>query len=87
MALAAVAVLAVGGVAAGVAVLGSGRNQDHPARSKPAPSVAANREHAAAWIANQVSPATVVSCDPVTCVMIESHGFPASRIGILARGR
>ena len=87
MALAAVAVLAVGGVAAGIAVLGSGGHQNHPARSKPAPSVAVNREHASAWIANQVSPATVVSCDPVTCVMIESHGFPASHVRDLGPGK
>ena len=46
-----------------------------------------NRDHAAAWIAHQVSPSAMVSCDPVTCVVIESHGFPASHVHALGPGQ
>ncbi|HEY8047360.1 MAG TPA: hypothetical protein VIF35_24075 [Streptosporangiaceae bacterium] len=85
--LAAGVVLVLGGVAAGIAFLGSGGHQSHQPRSDSGPTVSVNRDHAAAWVASQVSPATVVSCDPVTCVMIESHGFPASHVRTLGPGK
>ncbi|MGH3067189.1 MAG: hypothetical protein ACRDMI_01225 [Streptosporangiaceae bacterium] len=85
--LAAVVVLVLGGVAAGFAFLGSGGHQSHRPNSDSGPTVAVNRDRAAAWLASQVSPATVVSCDPVTCVMIESHGFPASHVRALGPGK
>ncbi len=82
------AAVVVGGVAAGFAFLGSGGHQNHRASSNPGPTtVVVNRDHAAAWVASQVSPTTVVSCDPVTCVLIESHGFPASRVRTLGPGK
>jgi putative peptide zinc metalloprotease protein len=50
-------------------------------RSGPAPaSAAANRAQAAAWVAQQVSPGAVVSCDPATCGQLQRDGFPAARL-------
>ena len=85
--LAAAVVIVLGGVAAGFAFLGSGGHQSHQASSSSGPTALVNRDHAAAWVANQVSPATMVSCDPATCVLIESHGFPASHVRILGPGK
>ena len=85
--LAAAVVLVAGGVVAGFAFLGSGGQQSHRPSSDPAPTAMVNRDHAAAWVASQISPATVVSCDPATCVLIESHGFPASHVRILGPGK
>ena len=45
----------------------------------PAPA-AANQAQAAAWVAQQVSPGTVVSCDPATCGQLRRDGFPAARL-------
>src|SRR6266851_726511 len=84
--LAAALLLVIGGVTAGVAFAGHSGHHDHLASSNSVATIVVNREHAAAWIARQVSPATVVSCDPVTCVLIESHGFPASHVRGLATG-
>jgi hypothetical protein len=36
------------------------------------------RDLAAAWVAQQVSRTVVVSCDPVMCGALKSHGVPAS---------
>ena len=85
--LAAGVVLVLGGAAVGFAVLGSGGHQGHGPRSDSGPTVSGNRDRAAAWVASQISRATVVSCDPVTCVMIESHGFPASQVRTLGPGK
>ena len=85
--LAAALVLVVGGVTAGVLVTGREVHHRPLANSSTVSSVVVNRAHAAAWVARQVSPATLVSCDPVTCVVIESHGFPASHVRTLAAGQ
>jgi len=39
---------------------------------------AVTRNLAAAWVARQVSRTAVVSCDPVMCGALKSHGVPAS---------
>jgi len=80
-------VLVLGGVAAGVAFLGSGGHQTHQPSSVPGPTAVVNRDRAAAWVASQVSPASMVSCDPATCVLIESHGFPTSHVRVLGPGK
>jgi hypothetical protein len=82
-------VVALGGVAVGIAFLGSGghQGQGHRPHSGPVPTAAVNRDRAAAWVASQVSPGTTVSCDPVTCALIESHGFRASHVRILGPGK
>jgi len=38
------------------------------------------RDLAAAWVAQQVSRTAVVSCDPVMCAALKSHGVPASAL-------
>jgi hypothetical protein len=85
--LAAALVLAIGGVAAGFAFAHHSRHHNHLTSSDTVNHMVANRDHAAAWIAHQVSPGTVVTCDPVTCVVVESHGFPASHVRALAAGQ
>jgi hypothetical protein len=80
-------VLVFGGVAAGFAFLGSRGHQSHRPPSISSPTAVVNRDHAAAWVASQVSPATVVSCDPATCTLLESHRFPASQVRILGPGK
>jgi putative peptide zinc metalloprotease protein len=50
-------------------------------RPGPSPaSAAANQAQAVAWVAQQVSPGTVVSCDPATCGQLQQGGFPAARL-------
>ena len=66
---------ALAGVA-GVTLAGGGEPRPGPA---PA-SAAANQAQAAAWVAQQVSPGTVVSCDPATCGQLQRDGFPAARL-------
>ena len=85
--LAAALLLVLGGVTAGIALAGHSSHHDHLASSNSVATVVANRDHAAAWIASQVSPGAMVSCDPVTCVVIESHGFPASHVQALGTGQ
>ena len=80
-------VLVFGGVAAGFAFLGSHGHQSHRPPSVSSPTAVVNRDRAAAWVASQVNPASMVSCDPATCTLIESHGFPASHVRILGPGK
>ncbi len=54
-------------------------------RSGPAPaSATATQAQAAAWVAQQVSPGTVVSCDAATCGQLRRDGFPAARLMTLS---
>jgi hypothetical protein len=85
--LAAALLLVIGGVTAGLAFTGHSPHHDHLTSSDSVATVAVNRDHAAAWIARQVSPGAMVSCDPVTCVLIESDGFPASHVQALGTGQ
>lgn len=48
--------------------------------SPATPAVAANRARAVAWVAQQVSPGTMVSCDATTCGQLRRNGFPAARL-------
>jgi hypothetical protein len=41
------------------------------------------RNQAAQWIAQQVSPAAIVSCDPAMCSVLEAHGVPSSQLLVL----
>jgi hypothetical protein len=50
------------------------------AGSNPVLTAQAARTQAADWIATQVSHNTIVSCDPVMCSLLQSHGFPASNL-------
>ncbi|HEY1623250.1 MAG TPA: hypothetical protein VGG16_05575 [Streptosporangiaceae bacterium] len=44
---------------------------------------AALRGQAAAWIARQVSPAAVISCDPAMCSALQAAGVPSSQLLVL----
>jgi hypothetical protein len=44
------------------------------------------RSEAAAWIDQQVSRGTIVSCDPVMCSVLFAHGFPAANLESLRPG-
>ncbi len=41
---------------------------------------AAARDQAAAWVAQQVSSADIVACDPAVCSELQVHGLPAGRL-------
>jgi hypothetical protein len=82
----AVGILIVGGLAAGWAFLAPSTHGGRPAASRSAISEAAARRQAAAWVASQVSRSDVVSCDPVTCLAIQSDGFPSARVRALGAG-
>jgi hypothetical protein len=56
----------------------------HAAQSTTALQVAvANRRQAAAWIAQQVLPGTVIGCDPEMCAALQSAGVSASSLYML----
>jgi hypothetical protein len=68
------------------------RPKPSPTRAKPAPQPpdpatlreeTALRGQAAAWVAQQVSPAAVVSCDPAMCGVLQAHGVPSSQLLVL----
>jgi hypothetical protein len=44
---------------------------------------AADRHSAAVWIAQQVSPAVIVSCDPEMCSELQASGFPSAQLTVL----
>jgi hypothetical protein len=46
-------------------------------------TAAANRDTAAAWIATQVGPGVIVSCDPLMCAALTQHRFPAADVSAL----
>jgi hypothetical protein len=46
--------------------------------ANPVRTAQAARAAAAAWIEQQVSGGTIVSCDPVMCSVLLAHGFPAA---------
>jgi len=59
-----------------------------PAKDPPADPTALaaaqlTRDHAAAWIAAQVSHGVVVGCDPAMCTALQQHGFPAANLDAL----
>jgi hypothetical protein len=70
--------------AGGVALSRNG----HPG-GKPAPpanavlTAQAARGEAAAWITGQVSRDSIVSCDPVMCSVLQSHGYPVGNLDVL----
>jgi hypothetical protein len=40
----------------------------------------ATRDQAAAWVAGQIAPTTIVSADPAMCRVLESYGFPVRNL-------
>ena len=53
--------------------------------SRPVDPATVNRD-AADWVAAQLSPATVISCDPVMCQALESRRIPADQLLVLKPG-
>jgi hypothetical protein len=51
--------------------------------ANPVLSAQTARSDAAAWIDQQVSRGTIVSCDPVMCSALLAHGFPAANLDLL----
>ncbi|HEX4256657.1 MAG TPA: hypothetical protein VH089_16305, partial [Streptosporangiaceae bacterium] len=79
LALSGAAVLAAAAVATLAVVMIPPTGSD----SAPAP---ADQVRAAAWITQQVSPGTVLSCDPVMCGLLRRDGFAAARLKTLGPG-
>jgi predicted Ser/Thr protein kinase len=76
-----VSMLLIGG--AGGLVLILSRHGPLPARSAGSQELAAEaaaRTQAVAWVLQQVSPATIVSCDPQVCADLAQRGFPDVQI-------
>ncbi|HKD88386.1 MAG TPA: hypothetical protein VKB62_07650 [Streptosporangiaceae bacterium] len=44
---------------------------------------AESRQHAAAWVSQQVSPSAVVACDAAMCQALRERGFPAANLRLL----
>jgi hypothetical protein len=44
---------------------------------------AANRDQAAAWIAQQILPSVLIGCDPLMCQALEAANVSASRLSVL----
>jgi hypothetical protein len=61
------------------------RHEGMPA-SRSADSQVAIRDRAAAWVASQVSRASLVSCDQVMCRALEAHRVPAADLLVLRPG-
>jgi hypothetical protein len=77
--LAAGVLVLVGGVTLALHFIGHGGHHGRPAGTSAVGEVVA-REQAAAWVASQVSRSDVVSCDPVTCLIIETDGFSSAHV-------
>lgn len=79
-------VLIAGAIAVTVLYADRGAQTHSPGRQSAARALAAAataRQQAAAWIAAQVSPSAIVSCDPVMCGAIQAHGFPSGDLLVL----
>jgi hypothetical protein len=72
-------------VVAGAAVAAAGVGNPGPPVPglDPPQMVAANQAQTAAWIAQQVSPGTVVTCEPTMCNLLRGQGFPAAQLTVL----
>jgi hypothetical protein len=67
-------------VAAGVTVAVVAVTRPGSPAKPAAPDDAANQARAVAWVAQQVSPGAMVSCDATTCGQLRRNGFPAARL-------
>ena len=90
-------VLLIAGLAAALAVVLVNDPGTTSASARPKPSAtpvrrqdaaalraeAVLRGQAADWIARQVNPAAIVSCDPAMCSVLQAHGVPDSQLLVL----
>jgi hypothetical protein len=81
-----VALVATGAVAFAVERGRSGQTAAQRAATAALAVAAANREHAAAWIAAQVSRGVIVACDPLMCTALQQSGFPAADLAPIGPG-
>jgi hypothetical protein len=92
MAALAAMIFVTGGVT--VELAGFGRGEPTPSRLSGGTPIGAGvitaaqaaRQHAAAWVASQVSADAVVACDPTMCAALQAAGVPASRVLMLTPG-
>ena len=80
-----VVVLAVGGVAGFLSRPHAANSGHNLAASRGAGSqpLSAASQLAAAWVAQQVAPSTIVACDPLMCSALEAQGVPAANLLVL----
>jgi hypothetical protein len=74
------------GMAAFVAVAGASLGLGfsmHSGSGRPTHSQSTAPNAAAQWVAKQVSPSEIVSCDRLTCGALVSDGYPGSKVRIL----
>jgi hypothetical protein len=81
VALALVAVVALGAGVTGVIIGRSARSSS--ASAAAAGASAATRGEAASWIAGQVAASAIVACDPAMCAVLHADGLPATRLLVL----
>jgi len=75
----------VAGASVGVIMAMAGSGASHPGHTAAGPGAGTGTtsQQAAAWVAGQVSPATIVSCDRAMCAALEAHGYPARDVRTL----
>ena len=80
-----VIVLAAGGVAGFLSRPHAGHSGHGSAASRGAGSqpLSAAAQLAAAWVAQQVAPSTIVACDPLMCSALEAQGVHAANLLVL----
>jgi hypothetical protein len=89
MAALAAVVFVTGGLT--VELAGFGGSEPAPSRLSGGTAIGAGvinaaqaaRQHAAAWVADQVSADAIVGCDPAMCAALQAAGVPASRLLML----
>lgn len=92
-----IAALVIVLAAAGVTALAVVRSSQSPAPT-PAPTThlgpssaalaadAVTRQHAASWVATQVTRGVIVACDPLMCTALQQQGFPAADLEAIGAG-
>jgi hypothetical protein len=96
-----IAALVIVLAAAGVTALAVVRSSQSPAPTPapaPAPTThlgpssaalaadAVTRQHAASWVATQVTRGVIVACDPLMCTALQQQGFPAADLEVIGAG-
>jgi hypothetical protein len=84
IALALVAIVALGAGVTGVIIGRAAKSPSVPAvPAAAAGAFAATRGEAASWIAGQVAASAIVACDPAMCAALHADGLPATRLLVL----
>ena len=84
IALALVAIVALGAGVTGVIIGRAAKSPSVPAvPAAAAGASAATRGEAASWTAGQVAASAIVACDPAMCAALHADGLPATRLLVL----